>query len=142
MEKYKTLNELNIKITKNKEVLVEEDVCTALTISLNNNGDVFTSFVGAYNPEIIKLLKKVQKTYYKGIIKKLKQQNAESVNNITKNAKINEEHKAEEPSPSPQNTKKSKKIKHNKNTSNENLNNKNSDSKNLNNEKTNNEEQN
>lgn len=142
MEKYKTLNELNIKITKNKEVLVEEDVCTALTISLNNNGDVFTSFVGAYNPEIIKLLKKVQKTYYKGIIKKLKQQNAESVNNIAKNAKINEEHKAEEPSPSPQNTKKSKKIKHNKNTSNENLNNKNSDSKNLNNEKTNNEEQN
>ena len=142
MEKYKTLNELNIKITKKKEVLVEEDCCTALTISLNNNGDVFTSFVGAYNPEIIKLLKKVQKTYYKGIIKKLKQQNAESVNNITKNAKINEEHKAEEPSPPPQNTKKSKKIKHNKNTSNENLNNKNSDSKNLNNEKTNNEEQN
>ena len=142
MEKYKTLNELNIKITKNKEVLVEEDVCTALTISLNNNGDVFTSFVGAYNPEIIKLLKKVQKTYYKGIIKKLKQQNAESVNNITKNAKINEEHKTEEPSPPPKNTKKSKKIKHNKNTSNENLNNKNSDSKNLNNKKTNNKEQN
>lgn len=142
MEKYKTLNELNIKITKNKEVLVEEDVCTALTISLNNNGDVFTSFVGAYNPEIIKLLKKVQKTYYKGIIKKLKQQNAESVNNITKNAKINEEHKTEEPSPTPQNTKKSKKIKRSKNTNNENLNNKNSDSKNLNNEKTNNEEQN
>ena len=109
MEKYKTLNELNIKITKNKEVLVEEDVCTALTISLNNNGDVFTSFIRAYNPEIIKLLKKVQKTYYKGIIKKLKQQNAESVNNITKNAKINEEHKAEEPSPPP--TKKHKKIK-------------------------------
>ncbi len=92
-QKFNALNELNIKIsnTSSKEVLVDETCCTAITICLNNQGDCLTSFVGAYNPEIIKLLQKVQKTYYKNLIKKLKQKNAEVVNNITKRADVTED---------------------------------------------------
>ena len=75
MEKFKALNELNIKITNNDKTLVDENCCTAITISLNNEGNVFTSFVGAYNPEIIKLLQKVQRRYYRNLIKKLKANN-------------------------------------------------------------------
>lgn len=98
-QKFNALNELNIKIsnTASKEVLVDETCCTAITICLNNQGDCLTSFVGAYNPEIIKLLQKVQKTYYKNLIKKLKQKNAEVVNNITKRADVTEDATPVEP---------------------------------------------
>jgi len=81
MEKFKALNELNIKITNNNSVLVDENCCTAITISLNNEGNVFTSFVGAYNPDIIKLLKKVQHKYYRNLIKKLKEKGMDYSNN-------------------------------------------------------------
>lgn len=91
MEKFKALNELNIKITNNDKTLVDENCCTAITISLNNEGNVFTSFVGAYNPEIIKLLQKVQRRYYRNLIKKLKANNQEVVDNITKKADIAED---------------------------------------------------
>lgn len=87
MSKFETINELNIKVTNVKETLIDETCCTALTICLNNEGDVFTSFVGAYNPEIIKMLGKVQRRYFKNLIKKLKKQNQEVVNNIT-NGKV------------------------------------------------------
>ena len=98
MEKFKTLNDLNIQVIKdNKEVLVSEGCCTALTICLNNDGDVFTSFVGAYNPEIIKLLQKVQKNYYKKLIKRLKQENRDVVNNLTKKAEVTEDVTPKEP---------------------------------------------
>lgn len=90
MEKFKALNELNIKITNNDKTLVDENCCTAITISLNNEGNVFTSFVGAYNPEIIKLLQKVQRRYYRNLIKKLKANNQEVVDNITKKADVAE----------------------------------------------------
>ncbi len=88
-QRFNALNELNIKITNssNKETLVDETCCSAITICLNNQGDCLTSFVGAYNPEIIKLLQKVQKTYYKNLIKKLKHNNQEVVDNITKSGK-------------------------------------------------------
>ena len=91
MEKFKALNELNIKITNNDKTLVDENCCTAITISLNNDGNVFTSFVGAYNPEIIKLLQKVQRRYYRNLINKLKANNQEVVDNITKNADVAED---------------------------------------------------
>lgn len=91
MGKFKALNELNIKITNNDKTLVDENCCTAITISLNNEGNVFTSFVGAYNPEIIKLLQKVQRRYYRNLIKKLKANNQEVVDNITKNADVAED---------------------------------------------------
>ena len=91
MEKFKALNELNLKITNNDKTLVDENCCTAITISLNNDGNVFTSFVGAYNPEIIKLLQKVQRRYYRNLIKKLKANNQEVVDNITKNADVAED---------------------------------------------------
>ena len=52
---------------------------------------MFTSFVGAYNPEIIKLLQKVQRRYYRNLIKKLKANNQEVVDNITKKADVAED---------------------------------------------------
>ena len=96
MSKFETINELNIKVTNVKETLIDETCCTALTICLNNDGDVFTSFVGAYNPEIIKMLGKVQKRYFKNLIKKLKTQNQEVVNNIT-SGKVENNETVEEP---------------------------------------------
>lgn len=73
MNKLDTENELTLKVVNNNEhELVNEKCCTVLTVSLNNNGEVFTSFLGAYNKEVLKLLKKAQLTYYKGLMKKLK----------------------------------------------------------------------
>lgn len=98
-QRFNALNELEIKITNSttKEELINETCCTAITICLNNQGDCLTSFVGAYNPEIIKLLQKVQKTYYKNLIKKLKQNNKEVVNNITKQADVTEDATPDQP---------------------------------------------
>ena len=58
--------------SKENEELVSEQACTVLTISLNNDGEIFTTFLGAYNKDILKLLKNTQKTYYKNLAKKLK----------------------------------------------------------------------
>ena len=73
MEKFETNNDLTLKIfSKENEELVSEQACTVLTISLNNDGEIFTTFLGAYNKDILKLLKNTQKTYYKNLAKKLK----------------------------------------------------------------------
>ena len=74
MEKIDTANELNFKVTNttNKQTLIDENCCTLLTISLTNSGDIFTPFLGAYNEDILKLLKHTQKQYYKNLIKKLR----------------------------------------------------------------------
>ncbi len=74
MEKIDTANELNFKVTNtnNKQTLIDENCCTLLTISLTNSGDIFTTFLGAYNEDILKLLKHTQKQYYKNLIKKLR----------------------------------------------------------------------
>lgn len=74
MDKIETENELNYKVTNQttNQTLIDENCCTLLTISLTNSGDVFTTFLGAYNEEILKLLKRTQKQYYKNLIKKLK----------------------------------------------------------------------
>lgn len=97
MDKIQTENEINIKITNklSKSVLIDEDCCTLLTISLTNEGNIFTSFLGAYNEDIIKLLKRTQKTYYKGLLKKLRNHNAEQ-SASDENAKT----EAAEPQPS------------------------------------------
>lgn len=86
MKEIKTSDNLNIKIlnTEENKVLVEENCCTALTITLNKNGDVFTSFLGVYNDEILKTLKKVQKTYYKNLVTKLKKMETEQPENSNK----------------------------------------------------------
>lgn len=74
MDKIETENELNFKVTNktSKQTLIDENCCTLLTISLTNSGDVFTTFLGAYNEDILKLLKRTQKQYYKNLVKKLK----------------------------------------------------------------------
>lgn len=74
MDKLETENELNIKVTNtnSNQTLIDENCCTLLTISLTNSGDVFTSFLGAYNHDILRLLKRTQKVYFRELIKKLK----------------------------------------------------------------------
>jgi len=71
--KFETINELKLKVSGAKDqVLVEEDCCTCINILLKNDGQVMTSFLGAHNPEIIRLLEKAQKLYFKEIKKTLK----------------------------------------------------------------------
>lgn len=84
MAKYESLNELNLKITQGDKTLIDELCCTAVTVALNNDGEVFTSFVGNYNAEILKLLKNVHKTYYKNLLKKLKHKQKEEGSEKTK----------------------------------------------------------
>ena len=84
MAKYESLNELNLKITQGDKTLIDELCCTAVTVALNNDGEVFTSFVGNYNAEILKLLKNVHKTYYKNLLKKLKNKQKEESSEKTK----------------------------------------------------------
>lgn len=97
MDKIETENELNFKVTnKGNETLVDENCCTLLTISLNNNGDVFTTFLGAYNKDILKLLKKTQKTYYSNLLKRLKQNNTiEPTEEEIKQSEQKEQNKSE-----------------------------------------------
>ena len=71
--KFETINELKLKVSGAKDqVLVDEECCTCINILLKNDGQVMTSFLGAHNPEIIRLLEKAQKLYFKEIKKTLK----------------------------------------------------------------------
>lgn len=74
MDKIETENELNFKVTNttSNQTLIDENCCTLLTVSLTNSGDIFTTFLGAYNEDILKMLKHTQKQYYKSLIKKLR----------------------------------------------------------------------
>lgn len=73
MEKLETENDLTLIIKNNENVeIVNEQCCTILTVSLNNSGDVYTTFLGAYNKDVLKLLEKSQRNYYKSLMKKLK----------------------------------------------------------------------
>ncbi len=89
MDKIETENELNFKVTNktNNQTLIDENCCTLLTISLTNSGDIFTTFLGAYNEDILKMLKHTQKQYYKSLIKKLRSsQNKDGTTNVVDEA--------------------------------------------------------
>lgn len=70
---FKTPNDLKINVTKsNGEVVIDEECCTMVSIILKNTGDIAASFFGAHNPEVVKILEKSLKGYFKGIKKELK----------------------------------------------------------------------
>jgi hypothetical protein len=70
---FKTPNDLKVVVTKsNGEVVIDEECCTMVSIILKNSGDIAASFFGAHNPEVVKVLEKSLKGYFKGIKKELK----------------------------------------------------------------------
>ena len=70
---FKTANDLKVTVTKsNGEVVIDEECCTMVSIILKNTGDIAASFFGAHNPEVVRVLEKSLKGYFKGIKKELK----------------------------------------------------------------------
>lgn len=72
---FKCPNELRVSIKKdNGEMVIDEDCCTNLSILVKNTGEIATSFLGAHSPELIKILDKTLKKYFKILKKTLKEE--------------------------------------------------------------------
>ena len=68
-------NDLKLTIKKdNGEFLIDEECCTAVSIILKNSGELATSFFGAHNPEVVEIMEKSIKMYFKAIKKTLKEE--------------------------------------------------------------------
>ena len=76
---FKCPNDLKINVTKsNGEVVIDEECCTSVSVILKNSGEMATSFFGAYNSDVIKILEKAIKVYFKGVKKTLKNESMPS----------------------------------------------------------------
>ncbi|MBO7218683.1 MAG: hypothetical protein J6V40_01755 [Clostridia bacterium] len=73
---FDTDNHLKVEIIdkKTKNKYVEQECCTCINILLTNDGEIATSFLGVHNTEIVNLLEKAQKLYFKKIKKEFKKQ--------------------------------------------------------------------
>lgn len=72
---FKCPNDLNVTITKdNGEVIFNENCCTNVSILVKNDGQIATSFLGAHSPEMVKVLDKTLKKYFKALKKTLKEE--------------------------------------------------------------------
>ena len=71
-QQFETDNDLLLTVKHGKDVLVNENCCTCITIMLNNEGKIMTSFLGGHNPYILRQLEKAQKVYFKSLKKALK----------------------------------------------------------------------
>ncbi|MBE5736226.1 MAG: hypothetical protein E7356_02565 [Clostridiales bacterium] len=70
---FKCGNDMKINVSKfNGEVVFDEECCTIVGVIMKNTGEIATSFFGAHNPEVIKVLEKSLKMYFKSIKKTLK----------------------------------------------------------------------
>lgn len=70
---FKCANDLKVTIAKdNGEVVMDEECCTNLSILVKNSGEMATSFLGAHSPEMVKILNKVLRKYFKSLKKTLK----------------------------------------------------------------------
>ncbi|MGN0961223.1 MAG: hypothetical protein ACI4PF_03380 [Christensenellales bacterium] len=70
---FKCPNDLKVKISKdNGELVLDESCCTNLSIIVKNTGEIATSFFGAHNPAMLKVLDKTLKSYFKSIKKTLR----------------------------------------------------------------------
>ena len=70
---FKCGNDLKITVSKfTGESVLDEECCTVVGVILKNTGEIATSFLGAHNPEVIKVLEKTLKVYFKSIKKTLK----------------------------------------------------------------------
>ena len=70
--KFDTENDLTVTVASGDNVLVKEECCTCITIVLNNEGKIMTSFMGGHNPYIVSQLEKAQKAYFKALKQALK----------------------------------------------------------------------
>ena len=72
---FDTENHLNVvvedKETKNK--YISQECCTCINVLLTNDGEIATSFLGVHNDEIISILEKAQKIYFKKLKKQFKE---------------------------------------------------------------------
>lgn len=70
---FKCPNDLKVTIVKdNGEHIINENCCTVLSILVKNSGEIATSFLGAHSPEMLKVLDKTLKRYFKTLKKTLK----------------------------------------------------------------------
>lgn len=68
-------NDLKITVTKlNGEVIQDEECCTVVNLIMKNTGEIGTSFLGAYNMELVKLFEEVMANYMKTVKKEMKKQ--------------------------------------------------------------------
>ena len=68
-------NDLKITVTKlNGEVIQDEECCTVVNLIMKNTGEIGTSFLGAYNMELVKLFEEVMANYMKTVKKAMKKQ--------------------------------------------------------------------
>lgn len=66
--------ELNINVKKNGEIeYLNEDCLTAMTFLLKANGEIACSYFGVQSDQIVELLGKAQKKYFKKIKEEFKQ---------------------------------------------------------------------
>ena len=78
---FKCANDLKVTIAKdNGEVVLDESCCTNLSILVKNNGEIATSFLGAHSPEMVKVLNKAMRKYFKALKKTLKEEYKRSDN--------------------------------------------------------------
>ncbi len=78
---FKTPNDIHTVVkVDDKQTVLDETGCTTISIILKNSGDIATSFLGAHNPDIIRVLEKATKRYLKNLKKELK--NAPNDENI------------------------------------------------------------
>ena len=94
---FKCANELKVTIVQdNGEVILQEDCCTNLSILVKNNGEMATSFLGAHSPEMIRVLEKTLKQYFKTLKKTLKAEYRRSDNEEIKVVKGSSEKNSKE----------------------------------------------
>lgn len=75
----KSLNELQVKITSaTDQELVNEGGRTVVTILMQDDGKIMTSFLGDYNKEILKTFKRVNRLYFKKLYKELIKNNSKN----------------------------------------------------------------
>ena len=56
---------------------IDQECCTCLNILLTNDGEIATSFLGVHSEEIIHILKRAQKIYFKKLERELKKRHKE-----------------------------------------------------------------
>ena len=72
---FKCANDLKVSVTKlNGEILMNEDCCTMIQLVLKNTGEMATSFFGSHNPQVLNVLEKALKGYFKSMKKTLKKE--------------------------------------------------------------------
>lgn len=70
---FKCPNDIKISVAKHTgEVVLDEECCTSVSVILKNTGEIATSFFGAHNPEVVRMLEKTLKLYFKSIKKTLR----------------------------------------------------------------------